>query len=293
MTRMPGPTPGACNSSTSARDPSSAFNVAEAHLHHSADLAQHLRVSLDSGLAADEVRERQQRHGPNRLPERRRAAWRRVVDQFRDFMILVLLGAAVLSGLIGDLVDTLAILVIVLLNAAIGSGRNGAPTGPCGPCSAWPRRTPRCAALAAVQVVHTDHLVPGDVVLLEAGNLVPADLRLHEVAQLKVDESALTGESVTVDKRRPLAAGEHALGDRSNMAFKGTLVTHGRARGLVVATGAATQLGQVATLLGGTERAHSACSSGWRCSASACRSSCWRSARWCSPSACCAASRCC
>jgi Ca2+-transporting ATPase len=105
---------------------------------------------------------------------------------------------------------------------------------------------------AGCLVVQTDELVPGDVVLLEAGNLVPADLRLHEVAQLRVDESALTGESVTVEKShaRRLPHGEHPLGDRVNMAWKGTLVTHGRAAGLVVATGAGTQLGQVATLLG-------------------------------------------
>ncbi|HRD99248.1 MAG TPA: HAD-IC family P-type ATPase, partial [Rubrivivax sp.] len=102
-----------------------------------------------------------------------------------------------------------------------------------------------------VQRVPTEHIVPGDVVLLEAGNLVPADLRLHEVARLRVDESALTGESVTVEKSPAhLPAGERPLGDRHNMAYKGTLVTHGRAAGLVVATGASTQLGQVATLLG-------------------------------------------
>ena len=108
-----------------------------------------------------------------------------------------------------------------------------------------------------VQQVGTHELVPGDVVLLEAGNLVPADLRLHEAAQLRVDESALTGESVTVDKHtEALPAGEHPLGDRLNMAYKGTLVTHGRASALVVATGTGTQLGQVAALLhGAAERA--------------------------------------
>ena len=118
---------------------------------------------------------------------------------------------------------------------------------------AAPHATVRRAG-GQVQVVHTEHLVPGDVVLLEAGNLVPADLRLHEVAQLRVDESALTGESVTVEKMHDrLPAGERPLGDRINMAFKGTLVTHGRAAGLVVATGADTELGQVATLLSGAE----------------------------------------
>ena len=232
------------------------FNAAEAHAHPSADLARHLGVNFDTGLAADEVAQRQQRHGPNRLPEAPpRPAWKRLLDQFSDFMILVLLAAALLSGLIGDLADTLVIVVIVLLNAAIGFWQEWRADQALQALQrmAAPHATVRRAE-GQVQVVATEHLVPGDVVLLEAGNLVPADLRLHEVAQLRVDESALTGESVTVEKtQQPLPVGERPLGDRLNMAFKGTLVTHGRAEGLVVATGAHTELGQVATLLGGAE----------------------------------------
>ncbi|MBA4178112.1 MAG: ATPase [Leptothrix sp. (in: Bacteria)] len=227
-----------------------------AHLHPAAEVAQRLKVRVDEGLAADEVSRRQRQFGANRLPEAPpRAAWRRVADQFRDFMILVLLAAAVVSGLIGDLADTVVILVIVLLNAAIGVWQEWRADQALAALlrMATPQATVRRAG-GAVQVVDTALLVPGDVVLLEAGGLVPADLRLHEVAQLRVDESALTGESVTVEKTEgELPAppeGEHALGDRVNMAFKGTLVTHGRAEGLVVATGAQTQLGQVATMLG-------------------------------------------
>jgi Ca2+-transporting ATPase len=253
---MPEPTSGARNSSATAPDPAPALNVAEAHVHRSADLARHLGVSLDAGLAADEVRERQQRHGPNRLPEASpRSAWRRMLDQLSDFMILVLLAAAVLSGLIGDLADTLVIVLIVVLNAAIGFWQEWRADQALQALQrmAAPHATVRRAG-GQVQVVQTEHLVPGDVVLLEAGNLVPADLRLHEVAQLRVDESALTGESVTVEKMHDrLPAGERPLGDRINMAFKGTLVTHGRATGLVVATGAETELGQVATMLSGAE----------------------------------------
>src|SRR5512138_484731 len=109
-------------STTAAQtSPSTALNVAEAHVRHSVDLARHLGVSLDAGLAADEVMERRQRHGLNRLPEASpRPAWRRMLDQLSDFMILVLLAAAILSGVIGDLADTLVIALIVLLNAAIG-----------------------------------------------------------------------------------------------------------------------------------------------------------------------------
>ncbi len=229
---------------------------AQPHTQPAADVARRLEVQVDEGLAADEVSLRQQRYGANRLPEAPpRPVWRRVLDQFSDFMILVLLAAAVVSGLIGEPSDTVVILVIVLLNAAIGLWQEWQADRALAALQrlASPHTTVRRAD-GQVQVVDTGQLVPGDVVLLEAGSLVPADLRLHAVAQLRVDESSLTGESVTVEKTDTalplLPVGEYALGDRINMAFKGTLVTHGRAEGLVVATGAQTQLGQVASLLG-------------------------------------------
>ena len=231
-------------------------NTAPPHTRPADEMARHLGVTVGDGLAADEVAVRLLRHGTNELPQAPpRSAWRRVLDQFRDFMILVLLAAAVLSGLIGDLADTAVILVIVLLNAAIGVWQEWRADQALAALQrlASPQATVRRAG-GQVQMVDTAQLVPGDVVLLEAGSLVPADLRLHAVAQLRVDESALTGESVTVEKIHAglpaLPEGEHPLGDRINMAFKGTLVTHGRAEGLVVATGASTELGQVATLLG-------------------------------------------
>ncbi len=229
-------------------------SLEDPHAHPADVVAHHLGVDTDDGLAAEEAAARLARHGPNRLPESApRPVWKRVLDQFRDFMILVLLGAAVVSGLIGDAADTLVILLIVALNGAIGFWQEWRADQALSALQrmAAPHATVRREG-GQVQQVQTEHLVPGDVVLLEAGNHVPADLRLHEVARLRVDESALTGESVTVDKSAGhLPAGERPLGDRSNMAFKGTMVTHGRAEGLVVATGASTQLGQVAALLGG------------------------------------------
>jgi len=225
---------------------------------HVAEVARHLEVTVDAGLSAEEVAVRQQRYGLNRLPQAPpRSALKRLLDQFRDFMILVLLGAAVLSGLIGDFADTLVIVLIVLLNAAIGVWQEWRADRALQALQrmAAPHATVRREG-GEVQVVETEHLVPGDVVLLEAGNLVPADLRLNDVARLRVDESALTGESVTVSKTRARlmpAAGELPLGDRTNMAFKGTVVTHGRGDGLVVATGEKTELGRVALLLGATE----------------------------------------
>ncbi|TCP19190.1 cation-translocating P-type ATPase [Simplicispira metamorpha] len=222
------------------------------HLQDADALAQQHAVNPDHGLSADEAQRRAAQHGANELTSTQGRSWPGLLaDQFKDFMVLVLLGAAVVAGLVGELTDTLVILVIVVLNAVIGF------------VQAW-RADQAMAALRQLaaahatvlrageaQVVPASTLVPGDIVLLEAGNQIPADLRLIEIAQLQVDESALTGESVTVTKQSGTlaGAGHSALGDRLNMAFKGTTATHGRARGLVVATGMRTELGKVATLL--------------------------------------------
>ncbi len=221
------------------------------HLREVHEVVKAHGVDPQHGLPVNVATERALQHGANELVSTPGPGWPSLLlDQFRDFMILVLIAAAVVAGVVGDLVDTLAIVVIVLLNAVIGF------------IQAW--RADRAMAalrqLAAAhatvlrggqaQVVPASALVLGDIVLLEAGNKIPADLRLIEIAQLRVDESALTGESVTVEKHSsPLTGPVHALGDRLNMAFKGTTATHGRARGVVVATGMATELGKVARLM--------------------------------------------
>jgi Ca2+-transporting ATPase len=228
------------------------------HLRDADDVARAHAVELRLGLHDEEANRRAALHGPNELVERaRRSPWKLLLDQFTDFMILVLLGAAVLAGALGDLVDTLAILVIVVLNGLVGF------------VQAW-RADRALAALKKLAAAHATVLrggqarrvpahvlVPGDIVLIEAGNQIPADLRLTEAARLLVDESALTGESTSVEKHtRSLGAGAESLGDRLNMAFKGTTAAHGRGRGLVVATGMSTELGKVADLMAaGDDRA--------------------------------------
>lgn len=214
--------------------------------------ADRLKVESGAGLSPQEAAHRLTRHGPNAIREKPpRPLWRMFADQFSDFMILILLAAAVVSGLVGDLKDTLAIVVIVLLNAVIGfvqelraqraiaSLRKMAATG------AMVLRAGERVPIAAAE------LVPGDVVLLEAGNVVPADLRLIEAAQLKLDESVLTGEASTIEKHcEPLSdLADVALGERFNMAFKGTTASYGRGSGIVVATGMETELGKIAALL--------------------------------------------
>ena len=165
-------------------------------------------------------------------------------------MILVLIAAAFVSGFIGDAGDTIVILAIVLLNAAMGfvqdyrAERTMAALKRLAALQATVVRGARRHAIAATEIV------PGDIVLLEAGNAVPADLRLIEAQRLKINEAALTGEAVPVEKRvAVLADVVLPLADQSNMAFRGTVVTYGRARGIAIATGMATQIGKIAGML--------------------------------------------
>ena len=141
-------------------------------------------------------------HGQNALPEKqRRAAWRMLLDQLTDFMVMVLIAAAVISGLVGDIQDTIAILVIVLLNTAIGFIQEYRTERAMAALKKMSEANARVMRDQQILNVNAASLVPGDIVLLEAGSVVPADLRITETAQLRVDESALTGESVAVEKQ--------------------------------------------------------------------------------------------
>ncbi|MFZ5557895.1 MAG: cation-translocating P-type ATPase [Pseudomonadota bacterium] len=213
--------------------------------------AQALGVDVAVGLAPDEAARRLVEHGENVIREAPpRSAARMLLDQFTDFLIVVLLAAALISGALGEIKDAIAILVIVVLNAVIGfvqeyrAQRAIAALRQMAAASASVVRGGEPMTLPATR------LVPGDVVQLEAGDVVPADLRLLEAARLKVEEAALTGESVPAEKHvAAIDEGELPLGDRRNMAFKGTTVSYGRGRGVVVATGMASELGRIAGLL--------------------------------------------
>ena len=176
------------------------------------------------------------------------------LDQFKDFMILVLIAAALVAGVIGEPSDTIAIAVIVLLNAVLGFIQEYRAE------KAMAALKKMAAPAATVirdgkpDTIPADQLVPGDLVLLEAGNVVPADIRLRETFQLRTEEAALTGESLPVGKQtEALPDKDLSIGDRKNMVYKGTLVTYGRGRGLVTATGMRTELGRIAALLQGQE----------------------------------------
>jgi Ca2+-transporting ATPase len=219
------------------------------------EVALKLETSHQTGLSAAQVAERIAHHGPNALQEkRRRSPWRMLLDQFTEFMILVLIGAAIISGFVGDIGDTIFIIVIVILNAAVGFVQEYRAERAMAALKRMSEASARVLRDGQVETVNASELVPGDVVLLEAGNVVPADFRLVEAAQLRIDESALTGESVAVEKQiHALPEVDAPLGDKTCLAYKGTIVTYGRGRGLVIATGMQSELGKIASLLCGDD----------------------------------------
>jgi Ca2+-transporting ATPase len=215
------------------------------------ETAQRLETNPQSGLSSANAAKRLAQYGANELKEKRaRSLWRMLLDQFADFMIIVLIGAAVVSGIVGDVEDTVAIIVIVILNAVIGFVQEYRAEQAMAALKRMAEAGAHVLRDGRAEIVNSSGLVPGDVVLLEAGNVVPADLRIIETARLKIDESALTGESVAVEKQtQALTIAAAPLGDKICLAYKGTIVTYGRARGLVVATGMNSELGKIAALL--------------------------------------------
>jgi Ca2+-transporting ATPase len=211
-----------------------------------------LGVSRVSGLSRHDVTERLGKHGENRLVEEtRRSLLQRFFDQFRSALIYILLVAAVVSGVLGEISDAIIIAAIVLLNAVVGLIQENRAEQALDALKklSTPKAVVRREGRA--QEIEASQLVPGDIVLLEAGRVVPCDLRLVETADLTIEENALTGESVPVQKDGAvtLAPENTALGDRVNMAYGSTVVTYGRGVGVAVATGMATQLGRIAAML--------------------------------------------
>ena len=165
-------------------------------------------------------------------------------------MILILIAAAIVSGFMGDIADTIIILVIILLNALLGFSQEYKAEKSMEALKKMSITTAQVIREGQPETIPSEQLVPGDVIHLEAGNIVPADIRLVEIHSLSIDESSLTGESNAVHKKvKTIDNKDIALGDQLNMAFKGTLITSGRAVGLVVATGMKTELGKIAGLL--------------------------------------------
>ncbi len=219
--------------------------------------ASALRSDPAAGLTEDEARQRLAAHGENRLAETPpRSPWLKFLDQFKGFLVIVLILAAVLAWAIGDLKDAVVILVVVVFNAILGFYQEHRAEQTLAALKGMLAARARIRRDGRVLEIDAAHLVPGDIVLLEAGDRVPADGRLMAAHSLEVDEAALTGESHAVAKATAaLDSHDLALGDRSNMLFMNTVVTRGRAEMLVTATGMQTEMGKLAGMIAETPEA--------------------------------------
>jgi Ca2+-transporting ATPase len=209
------------------------------------------------GISGEEARMRLAAYGPNELEEKKKKTpFMMFLGQFSDFMILVLVAAAVISGIIGDLSDAAAIMVIVVLNALFGFTQEYRAEQAIAALKKMAASSALVMRAGMVETVPESRLVPGDVAVLEAGKVVPADMRIIEAARLSVEEAALTGESQAVGKNADAIGDETApIGDRKNMLYRGTFITHGRGKGVVTATGMRTELGRIAAMIQGGEEA--------------------------------------
>ncbi len=220
------------------------------HKISSTDVLQELSSS-DEGLTKDEAQSRLNKYGLNKLVgKKKRSPWLIFLDQFKDFMILVLLSAAFIAGMVGELSDTLAIFIIIFLNAIIGFVQEYRAEQAMEALKKMSAPIANIMRDGVLSQKESYEIVPGDIIHIEAGSIVPADLRLFDSHSLQIEEAALTGESVPVLKNEEkIEMDSTALGDQLNMAFKGTTVTFGRSKGIVVATGMETQIGQIAQML--------------------------------------------
>jgi len=226
------------------------------HVRSTKDVLAHFDLDPAQGLSAADVIERQKRLGLNELVERGTKSPLRIIwEQLTDVMVLILIGAAVVSALVKDLLDGAIIMAIVVLNAALGFVQEHRAERAMAALKQMSAPLVRVRRDGKVQEVEARDLVPGDIVLLEAGNAIAADARVITSANLRVQEASLTGESEPIDKRTdPILAAEYIpLGDRANMVYKGTFVTYGRSEAVVVATGMQTELGRIAELIQSVE----------------------------------------
>ena len=218
------------------------------------DLAKELEVSPQSGLSPPEVKKRRRMFGPNRIRRaQRKSPWVILVDQFKNLIVLLLAAAAALSLLFGHWWEGISIIVALAINILIGFFTEWKAVRSIEALQEMSRVSAKVLRDGNVRKVSAHEVVPGDVLVLERGDIVSADTRLFETEKLEADESALTGESVPVSKTVAPLDEELPLAERSNMLFKGTSLTRGAGRGIVVATGMTTELGRISELAEGAQ----------------------------------------
>ncbi|MFZ7103016.1 MAG: cation-translocating P-type ATPase [Peptococcaceae bacterium] len=221
---------------------------------YSLDISQtaaELKTDLEKGLPQEESANRLTIYGPNALEEAPpRSLISMFIEQMKEVLVLILIGAALVSGALGEWEDTIVILIIVIINAALGVYQENKAEQALKALKEMTKASVKVVRDGEINQLEVDALVPGDIVILDTGDSIPADARLIEAASLRVNEAALTGESVPAEKNLNVIDKEDvSIGDRTNMVFKGTAVTAGRGKALIVETGMKTQLGRIAQML--------------------------------------------
>ncbi|MDR3590285.1 MAG: cation-translocating P-type ATPase [Negativicutes bacterium] len=213
------------------------------------------RTDEEDGLSTGEVRDRLARFGYNEMAEKTKVSWwRRFLAQFQDFMVLVLLAATLISGLLGEYTDAVTILAIVLINAGLGFVQEHRAEQSMDALKRLSAPTARVVRNGTIQHIPARDLVPGDILLLEPGDIIAADARLAAASNLEAEEAALTGESLPVRKLADRVYPEDVtLGDRKNMVYAGTMITRGRGKGIVCATAMNTEVGRIAGMIQAVE----------------------------------------
>ena len=223
------------------------------------DTEKKLETDSKNGLSEDDVVKRREKYGFNELKEKKpKTLLQKFIDQFKDFMIIILIVAAIISAIVGvsegeGITDTIIIMVVIIVNAIIGVVQENKAEKSLEALKKMSTHFAKTIRKGSLVVIPSKELVPGDVVVLEAGDYVPADLRIIESASLKIQESALTGESVPVEKSTKEVSEDASLGDRENMAFSSSLVTYGRGKGIVTDTGMETEVGKIAEMINDAE----------------------------------------
>src|SRR5271157_3591158 len=233
-----------------AADANTAEEIALWHAMPVDEVVKRLATNSKAGLDATEASARLQKYGANRLPAgKKRGPFMRFLAQFNNILVYVLLAAGFTKLMLSLWVDAAIIFAVVVLNGLLGFIQEGRAEKALDSIRNMLSAEARTVRGGETRMLPADQLVPGDVVLLESGDKIPADLRLVEAKNLRTEEAALTGESVPAEKNTDVASENATVGDRECMAFSGTLVVSGRATGVVVATGSQTELGRINQLL--------------------------------------------
>ena len=221
-----------------------------------------LKTDANQGLSSKDLEKRKEEYGLNELQEgKKKSLFVKFLEQFKDFMIIVLIIAAIVSGVVGyiqgeGITDSIIIMIVVIVNAIIGVAQENKAEKSLEALKKLSSYSAKVVRDGKILVVPSKDLVPGDIVILETGDYVPADIRLIEAVNLKSQESSLTGESVPVEKTTDKIDDEQTgIGDRTNMVFSSSLITYGRGKGIVVGTGMTTEVGKIAGILNSTEKA--------------------------------------